>query len=309
MLFTRKDIALSCLIVLLAFYGMMPALSQAEEAPGYGEVIHVYVGIAPQAYFVERIAGNNTLIEVSVLLAPGQSPATYDPTPKNMAGLSKADVYFLTGLPFERKLIEKVSGMIKDFNVVDTREGIALRQMEEYYHEPDPHGHHGQKGARDPHIWLDPQLVKIISRNISDELGRLDPAHAGEYEGNLKKFEVDLDKVDSTITEMLAPYNGSFFCVFHPTFGYFADRYGLKQMAVEAAGKEPGAGKMVDMVKMAKKDGIGTIIVQPEFSSKSAEAIAREIGGKVVTVNPLARDYLNNLVLMAESIRDALGEN
>lgn len=295
---------------------VLPALCGTVSASGYSEgssdsnnTIRIYVGIAPQAYFVERIAGNNTFIEVSVLLGPGQSPATYNPTPKDIARLSEADVYFLTGLPFERKLIEKMSGMIRDFNVVDTREGIALRQMEEYYHGPDPHGHHGQKGARDPHIWLDPQLVKTISRNICDGLGQLNPVHAGEYEGNLKQFEVDLDKVDSTITEMLAPNNGSSFYVFHPTFGYFADRYGLRQVAVETAGKEPGARELVEIIEKAKKDKIGAIIVQPEFSSKSAEAIAHAIGGRVVMVNPLAYDYLNNFVSMAGSIRDALGEN
>jgi zinc transport system substrate-binding protein len=309
MLFTGKDIALPCLVVLLALYDAVPVLSQGEEPPCYDRTIHAYVGIPPQAYFVERIAGNNTLIEVSVLLAPGQSPATYDPTPKDMAGLSKADVYFLIGLPFEKKLIEKASIMIKDFNVVDAREGITLRQTEEYYRRPDPHGHHGQKPARDPHIWLNPQLVKIISRNICDELGRLDPVHAGEYEGNLKQFEVDLDKVDSTITELLAPYNDLSFYVFHPTFGYFGDRYGLRQVAVETAGKEPGARELVEIIEKTRKDKIRVVIVQPEFSSKSARAIAHAIGGRVVTVNPLARDYLNNLVSMAGSIRDALGEN
>jgi zinc transport system substrate-binding protein len=264
----------------------------------------IYVGIEPAAYAVERITDDDSRFDIQVLLTPGKSPAAYDPSPRDIAGLSKADVYFLTGLPFERKLTDKAARIVPNLNIVDTRRGIMLRRMEDFESGGDRSHQHEQN--LDPHFWLDPLLVKIQARTICEQLKKLDPNKADRYKKNLVAFEAELDRTDSVISEMLAPYKGSSICVFHPAYGYFADRYGLKQVAIESAGKEPGAKRLIELTEQARKDGIRAILLQRQFSTKPAEAIAQEIGAEVVVVDPLARDYINNLLSLARAVRDAL---
>jgi len=152
-------------------------------------------------------------------------------------------------------------------------------------------------------------LVMVQCRTICDGLKEIYPEHAELFENNLKAMEKDLHEADSSIAFILEKYKGKAFYIFHPSLGYFAHRYGLKQIAVETAGKEPGARELAELITQAKRDKIKAILVQQEFSSKTAQAIASEIGGKVVIINPLSRDYLNNLKAMAESIRAAMAGN
>jgi zinc transport system substrate-binding protein len=90
--------------------------------------------------------------------------------------------------------------------------------------------------------------------------------------------------------------------VFHPSYGYFADRYGLIQIAVETEGKEPGAKKLGDLIRQATADGARAIFVQAQFVSKTARAVARELNIEVIQLDPLARDYLKNLIDIARKI-------
>jgi zinc transport system substrate-binding protein len=282
----------------------------------------VFVSIPPQAFFVERIAGD--LAEVHVMVGPGQSPHTLEPTPKQLTDLAKARVYFAIGLPFERRLLGKIGSISPNIRIVHTEGGVPYRLMRA---EPAGHkrdelqpesenvtGHvHGQgprgRGAvPDPHIWLSPKLVKIQAATIAKVLQEMDPAHAVRYRTNLKHFIASLDDVDKKIAGELTPYRGRPFYVYHPAFGYFADAYGLVQVPIEREGKDPGASEIAAIIESAKVHRAKTIFVEPQFPKGQAEAIARAIGGKVVGLDPLARDYLNNLELMAGRIRKALTE-
>lgn len=259
--------------------------------------LRVFVSIPPQACFVERVGSSH--VEVEVLVGPGQSPATYEPTPEQMTNLSQADLYFRVGLPFEARLLEKIRATLKELRVMDTREGIKLRSM----------GGAHAGGRPDPHIWLDPKLVEIQATTICKKLSRLDPANAAEYETNLQAFKADLRKVDAKIARALAPLKGRKFYVFHPSYGYFGDAYNLTQVAVEIEGKEPSARQLATLIENAKQDSVQVIFVQPQFSTKSAEAIAEAIGGVVVPMDPLSRGYLKNLEDMADRVAQALGRS
>jgi len=267
------------------------------------------VAIPPQAYFVHRIAGPRVVTQV--LVEPGQSPHTYEPTPRQMAQLANSRLYFKIGLPFEERLLSKVSDTFKNLAVVDTREGIKLRAVEEWEVGGEEEGagdHHEEDraGAPDPHVWLSPRLAKIQAQNIERALARIDPDRADEYSRNLKAFEADLDALDAKIAAALAPLKGQEFFVFHPAFGYFADAYGLKQMAVETGGKQPGPRQLAELIERARKSGVRLILVQRQFSPLSAEAVAKAIGGAVVPTDTLAEDYLANLQDLAAKIQGAL---
>jgi zinc transport system substrate-binding protein len=278
----------------------LSAVAAGETPAGNTARINAFVSILPQAYFVERIGGDH--VTVSDLVGPGQSPATYEPTPKQIAGLSDANVYFTIGVPFETRLLEKLTHLIPNLNIVPTQKDIPLR----YFRSgDDAHGH--KKGAPDPHIWLDPELAKMQAETICDALKSLDPIHSDEYDANLQSFRHDLDSVSTAIAELLAPIKGSRFYVFHPSYGYFADRYGLIQVAIESEGKEPGARQLTTLIAFAKAEEIKAIFIQPQFAETMAKAIARDVDVPVVQLDPLARDYLSNLMDMAQKIDRALG--
>jgi zinc transport system substrate-binding protein len=245
-------------------------------------------------------------VKVDVLVPPGQAPETYEPKPKQMAWLSEADVYFAIGVPFEKGLLPSLAAACPNLKVVNTQEGVPVRQMEEERSHEDHDGHDHHPGEPDPHIWLDPQLVKIQAKTICNTLAALDPAHAVEYEKNLEAFLAELEDLDKRIAERLRPHQGKTLHVFHPAFGYFVDRYGLQQVAIESGGKEPGPKRLAELVAGAKAEGVKTLFVQPEFATSSAEAIAREIGGALVLLDPVARDYVQNLESIAEKIATAL---
>jgi zinc transport system substrate-binding protein len=118
--------------------------------------------------------------------------------------------------------------------------------------------------------------------------------------------EEDLDRLDARLRESLAPLKGRDFFVYHPAFGYFADAYGLRQIPVEIEGKEPTARQLARLIDRARAEGVRVIFVQPQFSAKSAQAIATAIGGSVIPLDDLAKDYLANLAAMAEKVRGAL---
>ena len=245
--------------------------------------VKAFVSILPVAYFVERVGGPN--VEVSVLVGPGQDPHTFDPTPKLMTKLANAQVLFKMGFPFEETLIKKVGSTFKNVEVVDLQQGIKLRAMteEETEAEEAEHGHgkaertwHSHEaGEMDQHTWLDPQLAKIQAKTIADTLIRIDPSHKDQYEKNLKDFQTDLDAIHEQLKKALAPVKGKSFFVFHPAYGYFGDAYGLKQVPVQIGGKEPTARQLARLIELAKEDGVRVIFVQPQFSKKTAEALAK----------------------------------
>ena len=260
--------------------------------------IPIFVSILPQQYFVERIGGNQ--VEVNVLVGPGQSPATYEPTPRQMAALWTAALYFRIGVPFEHRLMEKIERTFPDLNVVDTRKGIRMIGMSGGHHDS-----HHSNGA-DPHIWLDPMRVKIQARTICEALCRLAPARTDFFQQNLAAFISDLDAIHEKITNTLASYRGRSILVFHPSYGYFCEAYGLTQVAVEVDGKSPSAKQVARWIALAKNKKIKVIFVQPQFSASSVQAVAQAVGASMVPMDPLAKDYLANLDTMATRVLQAL---
>ena len=267
------------------------------------EPVNVFVSILPQAYFVEQIGG--PFVDVDVLVGPGQSPATYEPTPKQLARLGRSQIYFRIGTPFERGFIDTISSTFQHVEIVDTRRGVPLRRFVTAASE-DGHGAHEHRGGIDPHIWLDPKRVKIQAVTICHALCNSDPAHSSAYVKNLQAFLQTLDDIDTRVAAVLAPFAGQKVYVFHPAFGYFCDAYGLTQIPIETEGKEPSPKQLADLINRAQEEGVQFLFVQPQFAGKSAEAIARVIGGSVVPLNPLPRDYIANLERMAEAIRGSM---
>jgi zinc transport system substrate-binding protein len=286
----------------------------------------VFVSIVPQIYFVQQIG--KELVEVQPMVLPGASPATYEPKPQQMADISKTKIYFAIGVPFENAWLGKIAAANPDMRVVHTEHDIEKRAMKAHHHHDEEaeghhegehheaehdhekaehHGedHHEQAGL-DPHIWLSPPLVKIQARNILDALQEADPAHGSVYEANFKEFAARIDQLDTDLKNTFAGKEGLQFMVFHPAWGYFAHAYGLKQVPIEIEGKDPKPAQLKELIQHARENGVKVVFVQPQFSTKSAELIAREIGGQVAFANPLAEDWMANLRNVADKFQKAL---
>jgi zinc transport system substrate-binding protein len=165
---------------------------------------------------------------------------------------------------------------------------------------------HIESQILDPHIWLSPKLVKIQAKNILDGFLKIDEKHKDIYMENYKKFIKEIEDTDSKIKDTLSNLKNRKFMVFHPTWGYFADEYNLEQIPIEVEGKTPSMQTLAKLINKAKKDNIKVVFVQPQFSKKSAEIIAKQIGGKVIAVDPLAENWSENLISVSKVFKKVL---
>ena len=236
------------------------------------------------------------------MVGPGQNPATYEPSPRQMAALKAARVYFRCGVPFESVCMSRMRAVNPPMLVADVTEGIARRPIDRI-----GGGESGKRaGLADPHVWASPPLAKRMAARIRDTLIALDPAHKGDYERNYARLAAELDALDTGIRDRLSPLKHRAFMTFHPAWGYFADTYDLRQIPIESAGKEPGPRTLLHVIEEAKRLGIKVIFVEPQFSRSSAEMVAQEIGGRVVAVDPLAEDYVGNMRKVAAAFAEGL---
>ncbi len=304
--------------ILLAFFALSSLLISKE----------VTVSITPQKFFVEKIAGDK--INVNVMVKPGASPATYEPKVSQMKKLANSEIYFSIGVPFENAWLEKFENANKNMKIVDTSEGIKKLEMEAHsHHEHEEHiskheeeGHthhdHGPEGHEhdheahahdhsglDPHIWLEPTLVKNQAKIIYRELVKLDKENEEFYKKNLKKFLIELETLDQNIKTILEKYEHKAFMVFHPSWGYFAKKYHLEQIAIEIEGKEPKPSQLIELIDEAKKHDIKVVFVAPQFSKKGANTISKSIKANVVTIDPLALNWDENLLKVANEIANS----
>jgi len=285
-----------CLGLLLAHLAP-PCLAQTQtEAP-----IAVAVSILPQKYFVERIAGDR--VSILVLVGPGRSPATFEPTPRQMSQLAGSRIYFRIGVPFETVWADRFRAVNPSMKSVDTVAGIELRTLDS---GPvlGPAAQHA--GVADPHTWVDPILVEIMARNIRDAMVEVDPQRREVYEANYEAFVGDLEQVDREIRDVLAPVRSRVFMAYHSAWGYFADRYDLRQIVIESEGKEPGAKALAEIMQLGANEGVKVIVVQQQFSVRSAQTVAKALGAEVLQLDPLAEDWLSNIRHVAQSLRRAL---
>lgn len=285
------------LIALLIALMVSTGVSAAQSA----QPLKVFVSILPQKYFVERIGGEN--VDVSVLVGPGQSPTTYEPLPKQMAALAETTLYFRIGVPFESAWIDRIQGLNPKLKIVDTREGISLRAIDRTrVAEPSTR----KDEVLDPHIWLDPLLVKMQAETIYNELAGLDPENGELYKNNLEGFQLELDQLHWELGETLGGLLSKKVMVFHPAWGYLFDRYGLEQLPIEHEGKEPGPKALAELTELAQKEGIQVIFLEAQKPTETALAVANAVGAELVVLDPLAEDYFANLRLIADTIQKEL---
>ena len=299
------------------FSSSMKDMGTEEET----KKINIIVSIPPQAEFVEKVGKEKVL--VTVLVPPGADPHTFELKPEQMKIASDADIYFKlgSGIEFEIVWAEKIIALNKNMEIFDCSLNIELIEYEEdhdKYHDVEEHpgefpsGHNNHEGdtdnnnhlhsqGNDPHIWLSIRNARIIVNNIYNGLSVFDPENKDFYLKNMQEYEQDLLKMNKSISNTLSKIKNKKLMVYHPAWQYFAADYGFEQIAIESFGKEPTMRELEELIKLAQKNNIKVIFASPQFSTKSADVMARQLGAAVVLIDPLEKNYIENM----EKIRNS----
>ena len=232
------------------------------------------------------------------MLPPGANHETYEPTPGDMANLDNACVYFMIGsLDFELNWLPRFTALNKNLLIINTSKGSDLIQDHTGGDKNVVHG-------IDPHTWLSLSVVKFQANTIAAVLCRCDSINSKFYRHKLELFSAQIDSLDRMIRVNLHACPGKAFMIFHPALTYFARDYGLEQISIEFEGKEPSASRLHELIELAKVKNIKSILVSKEFDIRNAEAIASEIHAKVIIFDPMAEDWLSNMVQLSELIAE-----
>lgn len=248
----------------------------------------VTVSILPQKTFVEKIAGDD--FKVNLLLPPGASPAAFTLLPSQLKDIAQSKVWFRAGyIGFEYSWKEKIENANRNMKIVDLSEGLDLIRSGQ-----TPGEINSYRGIN-PHTWMSPPLVKQMARHIADELSVLNPGKKAAYNNNYLKFAEEIDQLDKKIRSELKEYNGRSFIMFHPSLSYYAREYGLNEYSLEPGGKQPTPQRMAEVVKLARKEGIGVIYIQSDLDREQARVFAEEIDGEIIEMWPLNPEWVDNL--------------
>lgn len=257
--------------------------------------LNVFVSILPQQYFVQKVG--TKYIEVQVMVGPGQNPATYEPTPQQMVALANADIYFSIGVPFESAWLDKIKNNNK-LTVVECCKWLANLNNHEHSHD--------HTNYSDPHIWTSPVKVIQITKLVKNALIEKNSINAKSFENSAAEFIIQLQNLDMLVQYKTANLKKRDIIVSHPSWSYFADEYGFTQISIEQEGKEIQASSMVKLIRLARENNVKAVFVQPQFNRKAAEVIAKEIDAKVLVLDPLAFNYIENMLNVTNKIVEGL---
>lgn len=262
----------------------------SNESSGAKEKLQVYASLYPLAFLAEEVGKEQ--VEVHNLVPPGVESHDYEPTAKDLATMQEADLLLINGVGFEG-WVDKAQPMLKKngTSVVDTSKSIQLLLFDEEhdYHHEDGHGNEHDHGEYDPHVWLNPLNAKKQAETIRDAFIKKDPKHQKEYETNYEKLADRLEKLDQKLMKIAKNSKSNTIVVSHASFGYLADRYDLKQVAVSglSPSSEPSAKKLKEVVEVAKKNKVSTIYFEALVTNKVANTVKKEVGARSLTLNPL----------------------
>ena len=283
---------------LLPIICLLLALSSCRNAEKNGKPT-ITVTIEPLRYFTEAIAGDK--FNVVSIVPEGSSPETYDPTPQQMVNLNKSIAYLRIGyIGFEQSWISKLQENFPELSFYDTSAGVNLIHQQCSH----LHGHKGEEKHThgiEPHIWNSTENAKIIANNICNALEEIDNRNSDYYQHKLDSITEIIERTDNEIRNIISGAEKTFL-IYHPALTYFARDYGLEQISIEEGGKEPSPAHLQSLIKLCREKNAKVIFVQQEFDMRNAETIAKELGVKVIPVNPLNYNWTEEMTNTAKAL-------
>jgi zinc transport system substrate-binding protein len=298
--------------------------------------LNIYTTMYPLEYFTERIGGKH--VEVSSIIPPGADAHTYEPSTKKMVEITEGDAFVYNKLESD-EFSSSVADTLKeeDVPIVDAAKGVELAHMGEHEDEGTHEEHEGEEshedhegeespeneehhehGSLDPHIWLDPVLAQQMADNIYNGLVKIKPDAKDDFKKNHEALIKDLKELDSAFKNSVENAPKDAFIVSHAAYGYWAERYGLEQIAISglSPSHEPSQHQIENIIKNAKKEKISYILFEENVNNKVAAMINKEVGAKTMTLHNLEtltkedinnnRDYLSIMKENIETLSKAL---
>ncbi|KAF0145824.1 MAG: zinc transport system substrate-binding protein [Nitrospirae bacterium] len=255
----------------------------------YAEKLKVVASIFPLGDIAKQVGGER--VDVKIMLPPGVSPHTFEPTPPEMMQLQNAMVFIKAGAGLEfwaAKMLRAAGneGLI----VVDASSGLPLiRDIHSYKSEAGHYKPQGCSEIADPHVWLDPVFAKAITDKITSALSKADPSGSAYYMGRADKYKKDLDILHNEISDKVKTFKVKEYVTFHPAWEYFSKRYGLRVAGVieESPGREPSPKHIARIIREVKRINSKVVFAEPQFNPAIAEVIAEEAGAKVLFLDPI----------------------
>jgi zinc transport system substrate-binding protein len=266
------------------------------------EKLLIAVSIPPQSWFVSQIAGEKC--GTIVLAGPRQNPHSYEPGPRQLQSLSSAGAWILSGTEFEISLQPKIAALFPDLLITDGTRGVRFRTLSENEH--DDHGAQHSSIEIDRHTWLGREPAKILALHIRDTLLLLDKENEDYYNERYESLVRLIDDEFDKLRIELAHLEGKKVFVYHPSFGYFLDEFGITQEAVETGGKEPGPRVLNELINSMKEEKPAAIFVQTQFPVNAARTISEAAGAKLILLDPLAENWLENIRSMGQALMEAV---
>jgi len=244
-------------------------------------------------------------VDASILVPFGAEPHDWEPTVKDLQKLQQADLVVINGVGFEN-WVHDFESIESNAVIVDTSTGISIIKT------LDDHDEHESVG--DPHIWLNPVMVKKQVENIANALMEIDPANKEYYNTNADLYIAKLDDLDNKIKEELSQCDKKDFIAFHSAFTYFANQYGLQQHTILESNEpqaEPTATNLENIIKLAKNLEINVIFTEEAVDVRTSEVIAKEIDGRVLVLSPIEigdenTDYIEKMEQNLLHLKEAL---
>ena len=271
--------------------------------------LKVAVSVLPLESMVQQIGGE--AVEVRSLQREGDSCSVFEPRPSAVSWLAEAEIFFRTGVGYESVIMEKVASRFSNLKVYDLREALGtLPGAIEHDHAAHacPHcGSHAGSESADPHIWMSPALLMELADAIATQLAAAYPDGAASFLEGAVRFKERASALDARLDKQLAPFKGKAFYIYHPALGYFAQRYGLEQIAIAGQGQEPSARELHRLISEARSSGVRAVFVQPQENQRHAQIVAQAIGAQLVEIDPMRLDWEANLQSIGEAMANALG--
>ncbi len=256
------------------------------------DVPYVLVSVAPHKFFVEKIAKNT--VQVHMMVPPGASAHTYEPTPSQMHIANQAMVWFRIGEPFETRAIQALKSHQPNMAIVDLREGLDLITA-------DPSTRCCCHSSVDLHFWLSARQAQIQAQTIATHLSKIFPGYANFYQINLQSFLQELKDLDAKITAILNPLQQRSILVSHPAYAYFCRDYDLQQYAIEVEGKDPSPQQMTRLLATARQLNFRSIFIQKQYNNKAAKLVADILGAKLIVLDPYSENYIDSMLEIAHA--------
>jgi len=254
----------------------------------------VAVSFAPYAYLIETIGGKD--VEVVTLLPPGTDPYNYKPNPAELLEFSRADVYFTDGSGVDRAWLPRFKELKKNMDVVDISEGFSWVA--------------GEKQEPDPFVWTSPKSFSRFASNVRLALSKYRPEKTESFTFNLTKLLNRLNRLNDELIRAVVrlPKEYRTIVVTRPQYRYFSRDYSVTQEPVNVAGNEPTPDELKNIIETGRKTNVSMLIVPPDFSQKAKDAISKELGVKVLALDILEYNFINNLMAIVAVYSDIAAE-